>query len=170
MNVTRKTKLSKVLELGEKCSKCGHCCSHGAGALADEDLAKIAAFLKTTEKELKKTCLEEVERFNTKRLRPILIKKSKPYGRCVFLDEKTGCKINDVKPLECKIGNCSEYGEQLSLWFMLNYFVNPNDPESVRQYSAYLKTGGKTLKGGKLEELVPDKNRLSAILNYKILG
>ena len=164
--INKNTKLKKVLELGKSCKKCGHCCSHGAGALADDDLAKIAKFLKTTEKELKKTCLEEVERFNTTRLRPVLIKKDKPYGRCVFFDNKKGCKIHTVKPLECKVGSCSdEHGEQLSLWFMLNYFVNAKDPESVRQYASYLKTSGKTLKG----ELVPDKKKLNEILKYEIL-
>lgn len=167
--IAKNTNLKKALELGKSCKKCGHCCSHGSGALADDDLKKIAKFLKTTEKELKKTCLDEVERFNTKRLRPIIIKKGKPYGRCIFLDENEGCKINSVKPLECKVGNCSEHGEQLSLWFMLNYFVNADDPESVRQYAAYLKTGGKMLKGGKLEEIVPDKEKLNKILKYKIL-
>lgn len=167
--ISKKTPLKKALELGKACDKCGHCCSHGAGALADDDLKKIAKFLKTTENELKKTCLEEIEKFNTKRLRPIIIKKGKPYGRCVFLDEKKGCRIHSVKPLECKVGNCSEHGEDLSLWFMLNYFVNPDDPESVRQYAAYLKSGGKTLKGGKLEEIVPDKKTLKKILEYKIL-
>ena len=167
--ISKKTKLKKVLELGKKCKKCGHCCSHGSGALADDDLKKIAKFLKTTEKELEKTCLEEVERFNTKRLRPIIIKKGKPYGRCIFLDDKKGCKINPAKPLECKVGNCSKHGEDLSLWFMLNYFVDPDDPESVRQYASYLIRGGKTLKGGRIEEIVVDKKKLKEILNYKIL-
>lgn len=167
--ISKNTSLKKALELGKKCDKCGHCCSHGSGALADDDLKKIAKFLKTTEKELKKTCLEEIEKFNTKRLRPVTIKTKKPYGRCVFFNEKKGCVIHPVKPLECKTGNCSEHGEDLSLWFMLNYFVNPDDPESVRQYAAYSKSGGKTLKGGKLEEIVPDKKTLKKILEYKIL-
>lgn len=167
--ISKKTNLKKVLELGKICKKCGHCCSHGSGALADGDLKKITKFLKTTEKELKKTCLEEVEKFNTKRLRPITIKTKKPYGRCVFFNKKKGCVIHLVKPLECKVGNCSEHGENLSLWFMLNYFINPDDPESIRQYAAYLRSGGKTLKGGKLEEIVPDKKQLKKILEYKIL-
>ncbi|MBW2984994.1 YkgJ family cysteine cluster protein [Candidatus Woesearchaeota archaeon] len=167
--ITKKTKLKKVLELGKKCKKCGHCCSHGSGALADDDLKKIAGFLKTTEEELKKTCLEEVEKFNTKRLRPVTVKTTKPYGRCAFFNKEKGCVIHPVKPLECKIGNCSKHGEDLSLWFMLNYFVNPDDPESVRQYASYLIRGGKTLKGGKLKEIVPDKKQLRKILEYKIL-
>lgn len=167
--ISKKTGKNKILEIGNKCKKCGHCCSHGSGALDDNDLKKIAKFLKTTEKELKKTCLDEVERFNTKRLRPITIKTTKPYGKCVFFNKEKGCVIHEVKPLECKIGNCSEHGEDLSLWFMLNYFVNPDDPESVRQYASYLIRGGKTLKGGRIEEIVVDKNKLKKILDYKIL-
>jgi Fe-S-cluster containining protein len=167
--ITKKTSLKKALELGKKCKKCGHCCSHGSGALVGDDLKKIAKLLKSTEAELKKTCLQEVERFNTKRLRPVTIKKGKPYGRCIFFNDKKGCVIHTVKPLECKIGNCSEHGEDLSLWFMLNYFIDANDPESVRQFAAYLKSGGKTLKGSKLKDIIPDKKKLNQILKYKIL-
>ncbi|MBW2980365.1 YkgJ family cysteine cluster protein [Candidatus Woesearchaeota archaeon] len=167
--ITKNTTLKKVLELGKACKKCGHCCSHGSGALDEGDLKKIAKFLETSEKELKKTCLEEIEKFNTKRLRPVTVKKDKPYGRCVFFNKEKGCVIHQVKPLECKTGNCSEHGEDLSLWFTLNYYLNADDPGSVRQYAAYLKSGGKTLKGGKLDEVVPDKKTLKKILEYKIL-
>ena len=52
---------------------------------------------------------------------------------------------------------------------MLNYFVNKNDPESIRQFAAYLKSGGKTLPGGRLEDFIPDKKKLKKILNYDIL-
>jgi len=52
---------------------------------------------------------------------------------------------------------------------MLNYLVNKNDPESIRQYAAYLKSGGKTIPGGKLEELIPDKEKLKKILNFEQL-
>ncbi len=94
------------------------------------------------------------------------MRSGKPYGPCVFFDD--GCKIHTVKPLECRIGNCSEYGEELSIWFMLNYQVNVSDPESVRQYAIYLKTRP-TIPGGKLEELVPDKEKLGKILDFRIL-
>ncbi len=166
--ITKTTPLKDILELGRECKRAANCCRHGSGALAGDDLKNISGFLKITEKELKKEYLEEIEKFNTKRLRPKLKREGKPYGPCVFLDGKD-CKIHHVKPLECKVGNCSKNGEKLSLWFMLNYFVNKNDPESIRQFSSYLKTGGKTLPGGKLEELVPEKNRLKKILSYKIL-
>ena len=59
---------------------------------------------------------------------------------------------------------CKDYGETLSVWFMLNHFVNENDAESVRQFSTYLKSGGKTLESAKLEDLVPDKEKLRKIL------
>ncbi len=64
---------------------------------------------------------------------------------------------------------CKDYGEQLSLWFMLNHFVNENDPESVRQFATYLKSGGKTLEGAELENLVPNKRKLKKILSFEML-
>ncbi len=164
--ITKQTPLNEILELGKECKRCGHCCSHGSGALVDEDLKNISEFLKITEEKLKKDYLEEIEKFNTKRLRPITIKDNKPYGKCVFYEN--GCKIQPVKPLECKVGNCSPNGEQLSIWFALNHFVNKDDPESIRQYAIYLKTH-KTLPGGKLEELIPDEKELKKILNFEKL-
>lgn len=110
--------------------------------------------------------MEEKELFNKKLLRPRLKTKDKPYGECIFFSNN-GCSIQKVKPLQCRVGNCNEYGEQLSIWFMLNYLVDKDDPESIRQYSAYLKSGGKTIPGGKLEDLVPDKNKLKRILEFE---
>jgi len=123
------------------------------------------------EEVLKKEFLEEVEKFNTKKFRPrIKRKEGRPYGKCIFFDEKLGCKIHEAKPLECKIAmGCKDYGEDLILWFMLNHFVNKDDAESIRQFASYLKAGGKTLDGGKLEELVPDKAKLKKILDLEIM-
>jgi hypothetical protein len=50
---------------------------------------------------------------------------------------------------------------------MLNHFVKPDDPESVRQWSVYLKTQP-TIGGGELKDLVKDKERLAKILSYEI--
>jgi len=125
--------------------------------------------LNISEEELQKNFLEEFEKFNTKSLRPKLLRKGKQYGVCVFYDEKVGCKIHEVKPLQCKLGNCKEYGEELSIWFLLNYFVDVNDPESIRQYNEYLKSGGKLIPGGNLEELVPDKEKLKKMLSFDML-
>ena len=165
--LTKKTPLKKALELGNGCKRCGYCCMHGSGALVGDDKKNIARFLGIEEKELQEKYLEEVERFNTKRLRPRIIKDDKPYGRCVFYG-KGGCKINNVKPLECRVGNCGKHGEELSIWFALNYFFNAKDPESIRQYAIYLKTN-KTIPGGKLEDIMPDKEELKKILDFKKL-
>lgn len=166
MQITKNTRISEILKLGQECKQCGYCCSHGSGFLIGDDLKNIAKYLKITEKEVKQKYLEEKELFNTKLLRPKLKKSDKPYGKCIFLEDKK-CKIHKVKPLQCRVGNCNEHGEKLSIWFMLNYLVNKDDPESIRQYAAYLKSGGKTIPGGKLEELVPDKEKLRKILNFE---
>ncbi|MBU0627676.1 MAG: YkgJ family cysteine cluster protein [Nanoarchaeota archaeon] len=168
MQITKQTKLSEALKLGTKCSRNNNCCKHGSGCLINDDIKKISKFLGITEEKLIKEYLDEKELFNTKVLKPKLNSKDKPYGECIFFDQK-GCKIHEVKPLQCRVGNCSEHGEGLSIWFMLNYFVNKDDPESIRQYHTYLNSGGKTIKGGKLEDLVPDKEKLSKILSFDIL-
>ncbi|MFH2028172.1 MAG: YkgJ family cysteine cluster protein [Nanoarchaeota archaeon] len=164
--ITKNTLLKEIIKLGEPCKKCGHCCQYGSGVLADDDLEKIAKFLRIDKEELKKEYMEEIEKFNIKKLRPKLIRKDMPYGRCVFFEKEAGCKIHEVKPLQCKINNCSDVGEELTLWFMLNYFVNKNDPESIRQFATYLKTGGKTLPGGELKDFIADEKRLKKILDY----
>ncbi|MDP3765102.1 MAG: YkgJ family cysteine cluster protein [Nanoarchaeota archaeon] len=172
INLTKNTPLKGVLELVHQCecSACANGCKYGSGFLADEDVSKIAKHLGINEEVLKKEFLEEFEKFNTKKLRPKILRKNKQYGKCIFFDEESRCKIHEAKPLECRISmGCKEYGEQLSLWFMLNHFVNENDAESIRQYAAYLKSGGKTLEGGKLEQLVPDKEKLRKILSFDIL-
>lgn len=170
--LTKNTPLKEVLKLAHPC-KCNACeigCKYGSGTLINEDISKIAEFLAVSEDVLKREFLEEIEKFNTKLLRPKLIRKNNPYGKCIFFDEKIGCKIHEVKPLECKISmGCKPYGEQLSLWFALNHFVNKDEPESIRQFATYLKSGGKTLPGAKLEDFVSDKEKLNKILSFEIL-
>ncbi|MBU0615704.1 MAG: YkgJ family cysteine cluster protein [Nanoarchaeota archaeon] len=159
--ITKDTPLKDILN--QDCDRCGHCCKYGTGFLVKEDLKRIADHLKIKEKELKERWLEEKELFHTKLWRPKTEKR--PFGRCVFLKHDL-CSIHTVKPLQCRVGNCKS--EELALWFMLNYQVNINDPESVRQYASYLKTGGKVLKGGELENLVP-KDKLKKMLNYELI-
>lgn len=171
INLTKNTPVKEVLELTRpcRCESCANGCRYGSGSLVGKDIQKIAKHLGITEDVLKKEFLEEVEKFNTKKFRPKILRKNKQYGKCIFFDENR-CKIHEVKPLECKISmGCKPYGEQLSLWFMLNHFVNENDPESVRQFATYLKSGGKTLEGAELKDLVPDKEKLRKILSYEIL-
>lgn len=172
MLISKKTPKRVVLELGKidcRERKCSHCCRYGSGYVLKEEVPKIARFLKIKPKELKQEYLEEAEKFNTKQLRFKTIKqKGKAYGPCVFLKEPLGCIINDVKPLHCLIGSCGMHGSELQKWFDLNYFINPADPESIRQYAIYLDFN-EPLPGGKLEELVPNQRRLKKILNYEML-
>lgn len=171
--IQKNTPLKEVLELAApcRCNSCNHGCKFGSGSLAGDDAKKISAFLEISEEELKRGFLEEVELFNKKLLRPKLIReKNRPYGQCVFYDEQKGCTIHEAKPLECKTSiSCKDYGEDLSIWFMVNHIVDPNDAESIRQFSQYINSGGKLIKGASLEELVPDKEKLSKILSYDIL-
>ena len=172
MDVIRSTSQEKILSLAPacQCKECSHGCSMGSGFLASSDVKPMAKFLKVSEDVLKKKHLEEVELFHQKKFRPKLIRRdNKPYGRCSFFSEGK-CSVHAVKPLHCKISmSCKEYGEDLNLWFMLNHLLDVDDPSSIREYAQYLKAGGKTLKGGKLSELVPDKEKLKKILSYEVL-
>lgn len=171
--ITKNTSLKEVLKLAApcQCNACNHGCKYGSGSLVDGDSKKIAEFLNISEDDLKKDFLEEIELFNKKIYRPKLLRKiSKLHGRCIFFDDNKGCTIHSVKPLECKTSiQCKDYGEDLSVWFMVNHIIDVNDPESIRQYAQYIKSGGKIISGAELENLVPDKERLKKILSYKIL-
>ena len=103
-------------------------------------------------------------------LRPKQQRNGKPYGQCTFYDDAKGCTVHEAKPLQCKIAmGCKDYGEELMTWFTVNYVVDANDAESVRQYAQFIKSGGKMIPGAELEKLVPDKNKLRKILSYEIL-
>ena len=166
--IIKSTKLNEVLDNKHVCKRCGHCCSFGSGALSDNDIKAIADYLRISEDELKEKYLETIERYNTTRFRPRLIRENgMPYGKCIFLDNNL-CRIHEVKPIECRIGNCGPDGEKISIWFALNYYVDSDDPESIRQWASYLETHP-TLKGGTLSELVPDRKMLMKMMNYSEL-
>jgi len=156
-------------ELKEGCKGCWHCCKYGSGYFLDGDINRISKLFGISSQDFKKGYLEETEVFNTKIFRGKMIRKNLPHGKCVLLDHKGKCTIHDIKPLHCRIGTCRKHGEQISIWFALNYLVNETDPESVRQWAQYLKTHP-NIQGGKLEDLVPDKDKLQKIMDYEILG
>ena len=163
-SITKDTPVEHVLRLGQECEQCGHCCSYGSGYFLPEDIARISKKLGMNEDDFKKEFLEETEAFNKRIHKPKLSKK--PFGECVFLDKSKGCSIHDVKPLHCKVAKgCGEHGQELSLWFTLNYLVDPADPESVRQWAIYLKTHP-TIPGGELRQLVKDEKLLNEMLNF----
>lgn len=172
VSISKKTPLNEICSLAPacKCSACSHGCTMGSGFLAEGDSKRIAEFLNITEEQLKEQWLEEVDAFNKKHLRPKILRKSKPYGRCIFYDSEKGCTVHPVKPLQCKISmGCKPYSEDLHAWFVLNYLIDSNDAESLRQYKIYLETGGAAIPGGSVEELVPDKETRERILNYEVL-
>ncbi len=168
--ITKNTPKEKILEMAPPCGceECRHGCRMGSGLLAEGDAKRLAQFLGTSVEDLKKTSLEEVEHFNKKMLRPRL--KKLPYGKCTFFDEQKGCTIHEAKPLQCKVAmGCKPYGEELMIWFMLNEVIDATDPESVRQYASYHKAGGKIIPGGNIEELIPDKEALAKMLDYRLM-
>lgn len=154
-----------------RCTKCEHGCKYGSGAFAKGEEEQAAKALGMTAERFRKEYLEEIEKFNTRLWRPrIEREKDRPYGRCVFFDVKKGCTIHAVKPLECKTSaGCSPKGEELSAWFTINHFLNPHDPESIRQYAAYLNNGGKALPGAALHDVVKDAALLQKILGFEIV-
>ena len=168
LSITKLTPLDNILKHGEECDKCGHCCKHDSGIVLQEEITRIADFMGMPRDDFEKEFLVEHEKFNTKCFKIKQIKENnKAYGKCIFYKDEVGCIIHDEKPLHCKVGSTkSEHGEQLLTWFTLNYFVNPEDPESIRQWASYLKSHP-TIPGGQLHELIPDEERLKKILNYE---
>ena len=166
MMISRLTPKEEILKLGEECERCGHCCTYGSGFVLPEDIKQMSKGLKESPAEIKERYLDEHEIFNTQ-IHKIKVKKhGKPYGKCIFYIPEEGCTIHEFKPLHCRIGSCKRHGEEAAEWFFLKFIVNPDDPESIRQWAARLK-GRKTIPGGALEELVPDKRKLIKILTYK---
>jgi len=174
MIISKQTPKEIVLKLGEECASqnCGrknHCCNYSTGFLAKGDLPKIAKHLRMKEDKLKEKYLDEKKLFNTTALKPKSLKGGKQYGPCIFLHDTKGCMIHEVKPLQCKLYSCKDYGFDLTQWFYLNHLVNADDPQSVREYAEFLKFNT-PIPGGNLEELVPDKQRLAKILDYQIFA
>jgi Fe-S-cluster containining protein len=169
--IKKSTPLKEILKLSKPCFciACNHGCKLGSGYLVENDKKNIADFLNLSIKELENNYLEKKLLLNKTVYRPKLIKKNKmPYGQCIFFKNQR-CSIHSVKPLECKIAMpCIKEGEKLTLWFMLNYILDVNDNEAIRQYSVYLKSGGKTLPDAKLNKLIKDKKKLKMILNREI--
>ncbi|MBT4351005.1 hypothetical protein HOD20_00620 [archaeon] len=168
--ITKSSLIEEIFELVNpcKCDACNNGCNYGSGSLVDGDLKKLAEHLEISEEETKEKYLEEIEKFNTKRYRPKLErKKGMPYGKCTFYDKKSGCGVHDAKPMECKIAmGCKNYGNELITWFNLNYYVNLDDPESVRQWATAINSGGKNIDGGSIPELIPNKEKRKSIFKY----
>ncbi len=170
LSITKNTPEERIAELGKECTGCGHCCKIDSGILFDEDVTRIANFICMPRDDFIKMYLDEHERFHTKCWKLKQIREdNKPYGRCILLGDDNKCTVHEAKPRYCRmLSTVSRHGQQLAVWFALNHFVNPNDPESIREWATYLKTHP-TIPGGHLDELVPDSKRLKRILSYEEL-
>ncbi len=166
-NITKNTPLHIIEQLADTpCRKheCTKCCENGTGTALESDLPAIANHFGITVDELKAKHFDSITRFHTQHWKPKML--AKPYGPCVFLG-KEGCTIHEVKPTGCRLASWNQHGEQLNDWFELNYFVNADDPQSIREWAMRLKFN-KTIPGGELESLVPNKEKLRKILAHEI--
>ncbi len=171
MDIIKDTPLQDIKRLSPscRCGACSHACTVGSGFLVQDDHARLASHLNVSEQELKEMYLEPEEKFNTTLWRPKIKKNAYGYGPCIFYDNAKGCTVHDAKPTHCRVATCcNSRGEDINIWFHVNHFLDPDDPESIRQFATYLTSGGKTIPGASLEDLAPDA-LLGDILSYKIL-
>lgn len=162
---------SKIVleELGKDCKRCGHCCSFGSGIVLESEIPKLSGFMKMDVEEFKKKYLEPHECFSTMHFRfKQNREKGKPYGSCIFLTKDKLCHIHDVKPLYCRIGNCGPLSNDAIQWFHLNHSIDKFRPDSIREWKIYCELKD-VIPGGKLDEIIPDKETLARILSYDIL-
>lgn len=162
------TTQEEVEKLGAQCDKCGHCCKYGSGFAQSHELKKIANHLKIDEEKLKNEYFDKANVFNKELYRP-KIKKTDgmPFGPCIFLEENI-CKIQNVKPIHCRVGNCNESGEALSEWYAINHLVDKESDESLRQWSVRVELKP-TIPGGTPVELVGEEKANSLFKKYKEL-
>ncbi|MFH1400348.1 MAG: YkgJ family cysteine cluster protein [Nanoarchaeota archaeon] len=147
-----------VLKVGSVCNRSGHCSRFGAGYILPHEVKPIAEFLGISESEFLSKYAEPVVRFNTKTLRfRIAQVKDRPYGPCNLFEQETNdCRIHEVKPLYCRITNCSSKGKHLQQWFDVNHFVNRNDPQSIREWDIVCQVTDDVIPGGHVSDLVDD--------------
>lgn len=166
--ITRATGRQEILALSAECSQCGHCCSFGSGFVLDEEISGMAEKLGMDEESFRAECLEKIAKFNTT-LHRLKLKRKKgvPYGECIFLSQERKCSIHSFKPLHCRIASCRPHGEQANEWFIANYFVRPENPESIRQWCSRLRIKA-SIKGAEPGSLVPEKEIRDKMLSGEL--
>jgi Fe-S-cluster containining protein len=174
LDITRLTPLSRVLSMISESQRPGNACTFTSGLIHEDELHSIATHLDVSKEQLENNLLEKHDVYNKKMHRPKVVKqKGKehlPYGSCIFLDkdqEGHVCKLDENKPLHCKLSTGNKLGHKLHIWYLLKYVIDPKDPESLRQWSIYLKSHP-TIPGGELHELEPNSDILRKILSYEI--
>lgn len=123
IKITKDMSKEEALKLATCPEQCGNCCLYGSGYVLDDEIKELAKALKMSEEDFTAKYLED-SLFKSKRFR-IIRELDRPYGRCVFYEGK--CTIHEIKPLHCRIGSCNEHGEELSIWFRLNYLKEKED-------------------------------------------
>lgn len=79
------------------CQRCGNCCRWpGDVRLAEGEAAAIARFLNMSESDFIQNCT----RLNANRTGLSII--DKPNGECLFLEGVNTCRIQPVKPAQCR--------------------------------------------------------------------
>ncbi len=151
--IRKNTPKKEVLKIAENCKGCGTCCTHDGCFVLSEETDKIAQYLDMDPDNFKEKFLKNIDMFHTNLFKTLNVE------GCIFLEDNK-CSIHDVKPMHCRIGSCNEHGESLIEWYYLNYLVNTDDPESIRQWNTRLKFK-KTISGGNSHELVKDKKSIS---------
>ncbi|MBW3014241.1 YkgJ family cysteine cluster protein [Candidatus Woesearchaeota archaeon] len=166
MIITKDTKKPALIRNAE-CKACGNCCRHGAGIVLPNEIPRLANHMRMSKQKFIDKYLVETDLFHTNVHKFKQEKNSDlPSGSCVFFSNGK-CKIHLVKPLFCKITTCASHGDEAVIWYYLNYLVNPDDPQSIREWAQHL-TVGRNIPGGELKDLVPDRSKLKNMLDYKI--
>jgi len=166
MKITTKTTKEELIRKGNCENQCGKCCTRSSGIVLPHEVKRIAKHLKMPEETFKNKYLEPHERFHTTHHR---IKQRRVHpnisGSCMMLSPAGKCRIHVSKPLYCKITTCQEHGHDAVIWYDLKHFVNAEDPQSIREWAEYLHHG-KSIKGGELHQIVPNRRKLRWMLEY----
>ncbi|MGB9748656.1 MAG: YkgJ family cysteine cluster protein [Candidatus Woesearchaeota archaeon] len=172
MLISKKTPLNHILSLGAECNNCGICCKNGQGFVLNDEIKKIAEHLGISEDELLNNHLERTVVFNKEifktRRKNTSEKNRIPVGACIFYDDENGCTIQEAKPLFCKIVNCKPYSSEIIQWYFLNYVLDTEDPEAIRQWVHFIKYN-EPIPGAQLKELVKEEE-LAKIMNFELLN
>ncbi len=167
IKIHRTTPLKTMLEIGRTCDckggQCGKCCEHVGAVFLDGEEEKVAKTKNMTAEEFEKKFLEHITRFNTTRKKA----KQKENGECIFLAKNGLCTIHEVKPLHCQVCHHGPYGEEAHDWFDVHYFVNTNDPNSLREWNIKLNVKPSKVEGVALKDLIGKK--VDEILHYEDL-
>ena len=138
INKPRKEFIERIVK--NTCKACGYCCSVGSGIVLKKEVKGLAEAFGMTEREFIDKYLDEFTKFNTTHYRFKQIKDKYPHGRCIFYEPKTKkCTIYEIRPLHCRVSTCASIGSDIQKWFDVNYFLNPNDINSILEYKTYSK-------------------------------